>query len=127
MGTAKCKLQNEGCTAKCRGAFFILQFSFLILHCIYPPSSTAQYVERLPPVVPLESPFSRYVDPPRIAPLARPPARLAMSADPNIQQSVPQNEPESQPPIVPQLPPGAKPGVLQRVKFINTFLGGTSG
>jgi hypothetical protein len=58
---------------------------------------------------------------------ARMPGRLAMFADPNIQQSAPQEIPEAQPPVVPQLPPGAKPGVLQRVKFINTWLSGRSG
>lgn len=105
-------------------AVCILQFAFCTV-CTSPVA--AQTYERLPPVVPPESPFSRYSP---VAPIELPermPARLAMYNDPNIQQATPQNEPEAQPPVVPQLPPGAKPGVLQRVKFINTWLSGRSG
>ncbi len=87
----------------------------------------AQGAEGLPPVVPPGSPFSRYTPSGPMELPQRMPARLAMFADPNVQQSTPQNEPEAQPPVVPQLPPGAKPGVLQRVKFINTWLSGRDG
>src|SRR5688500_2522354 len=95
----------------------------LILLAVSAQLSRGQSYERWPPVVPPESPFSRYTP---AQPMERP-GRLTAYADPNIQQSSPQNEPEAQPPVVPQLPPGAKPGVLQRVKFINTWLSGRDG
>ncbi len=91
-------------------------------------STSAQNYDRPPPIVPPGSPFSQYTPVPPIDLPTRMPARLAAFNDPNIQQATPQQDaPEAQPPVVPQLPPGAKAGVLQRVKFINTWLPGREG
>jgi hypothetical protein len=96
----------------------------------------AQWVERLPPVIPPTSPLASAPAQPATVPWppadyaqlpqspTSAPAALTAYLDPNSGSPTPQGGLDEESAATPQLPSGAKQGVLQRIYFVNSWLSG---